>query len=391
MPYVRKDRLGRERAMLRNTYPYLNIVKSRHDETKVFIYYQRPGQPRVRLHADPFRHPNKFREEYDAAKRGEPAPEPEPRRVGAPQGTWNAAIDAWVQRPKFQTLADNTKRAYRPFLDALRLGFGSRLMKATDPWELVEAHDSVVMAKSAVQANHFKTVLQGVVAIGQIRRWCPADLLLGIEHQDRNSTSYRVYKGDEIERFREIHAIGTEARFAFELAYALALSTSDLIRFCPAMIDRDGYTWVSRTKNSKNQTSNINSDPVLRQMVELLDARRAAGTAADVPYLRNQYGDVYQGNTFRKQWRRWCVEAGIPEDFKVHGCRSTLVTDMMNAGVANSDGMRRTGHTTEKVYRDIYGKEASVTRAVDRAQDQVIAERARRTGKGTKPALRAVA
>lgn len=395
MPYVPKNRLGPERARLRDTFPGLNIIKSRHDASKLFIYYQPAGKPRIRLHADPFKEPARFREEYEAAKRGEPTPEAEPTRRSR-IGTWNAAIDDYLQSGKYLSKADNTKRAYARFIELLRPLLGARLMSQTDPWLLFKAHDEVVQ-RSAVEANTFLTVLSSVVHIGRLRRWVPAsaDLLYGIEHQDVESNSYRPYTDAEIEQWRDTHGVDTMARKAFELAYGLALGNSDLIAFAPCHVDDLGNVWLARKKTGTTQTSNINADPVLRQIIDSFPAPSADDPVdmmgrSTVPFLKNQYGKPFQSSTFRKQWRRWAAEAEVPEDVKIHGARATMVTDMMDAGVANSDGMRRTGHLDERVYKRVYGAQASAAKAAARAQAQVVAARQRRAGKGDKPNLRAI-
>lgn len=398
MPYIPKNRLGPERARLRDTYPGLNIVKSRHDPRKLFIYYQPQGRQRVRLNADPYKQPAEFRAEYEAAKRGEPKPEPEPARRSR-VGTWNAAIDDYKASAKYLSKADNTKRLYAPFIDAVSRVVGGKLMRQTDPWDIYEMHNGVLSRDSAVQANQLLTVLSGIIHIGRLRRWVPpnVDLLLGIEHQQVTSTSFRPYADDEIERWRQHHPMGTMARAAFELAYGLALGSSDLIRLAPCHIDDLGNVWIARKKTGTTQTSNVRSDPVLRAVFEQLppsppDAPVDVAGRSTAPFLRNQHGKPFaeDGSTLRKQWRRWATEAGLPADFVVHGARSTLVVDMMDAGVANSDGMRRTGHLDERVYKRVYGAQASATKAASRAQDQVTAARQRKAGKPGKSALRAV-
>jgi hypothetical protein len=397
MPYVPKNRLGPERANLRKTYPGLNIVRSRHDQTKQFIYYAPKGYRPIRIHADPFKEPRKFREEYETAKRGEPKPDAEPSRRSR-VGTWNAAIDDYLTTGKYTNKAPNTKRLYRPFIEALRASVGSRLMKQTDPWDIFQLHDEVAKSSSA-QANTFLSVLANIIHVGRLRRWVPADLdlLLGIEHQERDSTSYRPYTDDEVAAWRDKHKLGTMALAAFELAYGLALGNADLIRLAPCHIDDLGNVWIARKKTATTQTSNINLDPTLRQVFAAFPPPPVDGPVdmagrSTVPYLRNYYGKPFDpdGSTFRKQWRRWAAEAGLPADFKIHGARATMVTDMMDAGVANSDGMRRTGHLDERTYVRVYGKEASVTRAATRAQERVVTARARKSGTVDK-ALRAVA
>lgn len=393
MPYVPKNKLGADRARLRDSYPHLHVVRSRHDREKLFIYYAPAGKPRVRLLADPWKSPAEFREEYEAAKRGEPKPEPEPRHRSR-VGTWNAAIDDYMQSAKYVTKADATKRAYRRFIEAIRAGLGSRLMSQTDPWELYKTHDGIVQT-SPTEANTFLSVLSAIVHIGRLHRWVPAhlDLLYGIEHQQIERNSFRPYTDQEIEQWRDTHGPETMARKAFELAYWLGLANSDLIRLAPCHIDDLGNVSIARQKTGTVQTNNINLNPALRQVIDSFPPP-PDGSPVDmlgrstVPFLSNQYGKPFQSSTFRKQWRRWANEAGVPEDLKIHGARSTLVTDMIDAGVAQSDGMKVSGHADPRVYERTYGKHASVQRAAARAQTAVVAARARKGGKGSN--LRAV-
>jgi hypothetical protein len=394
MRYEPKNKLGPERARLREQYKHLTISYSRHDRDKIFVYYRPPGGRAVRIEADPFKQPALFREQYERAVRGEPQAEGDKPASRGVAGTWNAAVADYLGTHKYTSKAANTQRLYRPFLDSLRAACGKQLMKQTEPWFLFKLHDAVVQKQGSTQANTFLSVLANVVHVGRLRGWVPAnlDLLLGIEHQEVERNSYRPYTDVEVEQYRDKHGPDTMARKAFELAYLLALGNADLIRLAPCHIDDLGNVWIARQKTGTTQTSNINADPMLRQIIDSFDVP-ADGPVdtmgrSTVPFLRNQFGKPFEGSTFRKQWRRWATEAGLREDFKIHGARATMVTDMMDAGVANSDGMRRTGHLDERTYVRVYGKQASVTRAAGRAQAQVVAARARKGAKTS--ALRVV-
>lgn len=376
-----------ERIRLRRSFKGLNIVRSRHDRTKVFIYHTKSGRP---LTADPIKEPALFREQYEAAERGEPAPGEKAKANGTvAQGTWNAALDLFLATPKWKTvLSENTRRLYRPMIDALRSGLGGKLMRYTTPWDVRELHDDVLAIKGKAQANTFLSVLKHATAVGRFKTWVPAnlDLLAAIELQEIEHVSYRGHQDDEIAAWREKHVEGTMARKAFELAYRLGMATSDLIRFAPCRIDARGYVLQGRKKNDGKQRSNLHNDPELLAIVESFDR---TGKAADVPFLSNQWGDPFQASAFRKQWRRWAEEAGLPSDFKIHGARATMVVDMLDTGVDSRDGMKLTGHRDQKVFERIYGKGASEEIATDRAQRALVAARARKAGH--KPILRAVA
>lgn len=380
-----------ERVHLRHTYKGLNFVFNR-DRTKVAIYFR--GRP---MTADPIKEPQKFRKEADAVERGEPSPkEIEKAKGRAVQGTWDAAIEAYKSTNKYQSKAANTRRAYRPFIEQLRGSIGGQLIRETEPWLLFKMHDDVVQQQGPVQANAFLTVLANVVHVARLRGWVKAnvDLLLGIEHQKVESNSHRPYKDEEIEAWRAKHRLGTMAWATFELAYGLALANVDLIRFAPCHIDDIGNVFIDRAKTKNTQSSNVNIDPTLQAAIKWLSEQQPADGPKDamgrstVPFLANQYGKPFQGSTFRKQWRRWAIEAGLPEDFTLHGARATMVTDMIDAGVAHSDGMKVTGHADTRVYERVYGKQASISKAAGRAQDKALAARGSRKKSG--PTLRVV-
>lgn len=380
-----------ERVHLRKNYTGLNFVFNR-DKTKVAIYYR--GRP---MTTDPIKHPQQFRKEADAVERGEPSPKEKEEATGkAVQGTWNAAIDAYKSTNKYRSKAPNTLRAYRPFIEQLRGSIGEQLIRQTEPWLLFKMHDDVVQHQSSTQANTFLSVLANVVHVARLRGWVRAnvDPLLGIEHQKVESNSYRPWKDDEIEAWRAKHRPGTMAWAAFELAYGLALANVDLIAFAPSHIDDIGNVFLNRAKTANTQSSNINLDPNLQAAIKWLSERQPADGPKDamgrstVPFLTNQHGKPFQGSAFRKQWRRWATEAGLPEDFAIHSARATMVTDMIDAGVAHSDGMKVTGHADPRVYERIYGKHASVSKAAGRAQDRSLA--ARNSRKKSGPTLRVV-
>lgn len=373
-----------DRIRLRRMFHGLNYVFNR-DHTKVAIYFK--GEP---IEADPIKDPALFARQYAALERGEEPPKGKAkaeRRAAA--GTWNAAAELWLGTPKWKGLADNTKRIYKPLIEDIRVSpLGKKLMKRTTPWDVTALHNAIIETRGPNAANALKTgVLRPIVKVGKLNGWVTVDLLMGVDLQEVEHTHHRPYEGGEIEKWRATHTSGM-ALYAFELAYALAMATSDLIRFAPKDIDAGNVT-LGRKKTSNKQHSNVFADPVLREVIEQLTALRPEGTPDDVPFLRNQHGKPFQTSTFRKQWARWREEAGIAEDFKVHAARATMVVDMKHAGVADQDAMHITGHADQKVYNDSYAHHADRHVQATRAQSAVVAHRG---GRGKKPpALRVVA
>jgi hypothetical protein len=345
-------------------------------------YYRRDGRT-VAITADPIRQAGLFRKQYEAARDGTAMPDEDegPAPSGYKIGTWNRAIDDYLDTAKYAEKADNTKKAYREFIGLLRATCGDEMMRKTPAWAIFKLHDNVVKSGRKAQANTFLSVLAAVVKIGRLRGWVKDDLLGGLDHQEIESNSHRPYSDDEVAMWRAAYPVGTMARAAFEFAYQFALSRAELIVLSPAHIT-DGVLWITRMKTGTPQTANVFADPV---MADVLAAFADDGAVVDLqgrsplPFLRNQYGKPFQSSTFGKQWRRWAIDAGLPADFTIHAARSTFVTDAMDTGVANQDAMKVTGHLDERVFTRVYGKKHNKTRAAVRAQAGVLAERRKRS------------
>jgi integrase len=362
-------------------WPHLHPFTDRHGKRRCYYRYKGRSVP---ITADPVKQPELFKAQYEAARDGKPMPiEPDP---GAPKGrhpagTWNAAIDDYLGTSKYAVKADNTKKAYQPWIDLLRAVVGDELMKNTTRWSIFKLHDEVVKSDRKPQANTFLSVLSNVIHVGKIRDWLKDDLLIGIEHQEVESNSHRPYTQDEVEAWRSTYPIGTMARAAFEFVYQFALSRAELIVLSPAHIT-GGVLWITRVKTGAPQVANVYGDPI---MCEVLEAFPQADDSvvnlqgrATMPFLRNRSGRPWLSSAFGKQWRRWAEAAGLPSDFTIHGGRSTFVTDAMDTGVANQDAMRVTGHLDERVFSRVYGKKHNKERAAARAQKAVLAERQKR-------------
>jgi len=361
-------------------FPHLHWMTDRHGKRR--CYYRWNGRTAA-ITADPIRQPELFRAQYEAAKNGEAIPE----ELGSPPpssyrvGTWNRAIDDYLETAGYAKRADNTKRAYQRWIDLLRATCGDEMMAKTTKFSIFKLHDEVVKASPA-QANTFLSVLYAAVKIGKLHDWVKVDLLGGIEHQAVESTSHRPYTQDEVETWRQAYPVGTMARAAFEFAYQFALSRAELIVLSPAHIT-DGVLWITRAKTGSPQTANVFADPVMCEVLAAFpqeddDVVDLKGRAT-LPFLRNQHGKPFQSSAFGKQWRRWATDAGLPVDFTCHGGRATFVTDAMDTGAANQDAMRVTGHLDERVFTRVYGKRHNATRAAVRAQSAVLAERRKRS------------
>jgi hypothetical protein len=399
MPYQRKNRLGTARARLRDLYPGLAFIKNRHNPKIAYVYYRPPNKASAIKLPNPFEVSAKmFKAHYDAARAGTPMPadaDVEPQRRSR-AGTWNAACDDFEQLTFFTGLAPNTQRAYVPWIEVIREMWGDLPMRKMDRWPVFKFHNQVIETRGKVQANTLASVLGHVIHVGRLHGWVKDELMLGIEHQESNSVSYRPYKEEEIALWREKYGMETMARKAFELGYRLMLSRADLILLAPCHIADDGTVWINRRKTGGAQISNIHDDTLLEAIIAsfpppLADDPVDMHGRSTMPFLRNANNGPFLSNTFGKQWRRWATAIGLPEDFTIHGSRATGVTEMEDLGVRVEDGMKRTGHREAKTYLGVYAKQANKVLSARRAQQALTAARQRREHGSKEPDLRVVA
>ena len=383
------SQLGKRRGIATNkrAYPHLAFQMSRSKEA---IFYRFKGR-NVRIWSDPETQPEQFKADYDRAVVGEDVPRPAfgKIRLTAKAGTWSAALDDWIDA-EYRPLAPATKRSYDPFVALLRDVLGDRMIRDTDPWALFRIHKDFVQKGQLSYANTLLSVLKGVVKIATIHRWNrDPNILLGIEHQEIESTHYRPWRQDEVDSWREAYTIQRDlmARAVFELSYHFGLASVDLTRFAPCHIDENGDINIQRQKTGGLQTGNINSDPTLRAIVDALIALPRSGDdvvdmqgRSTAPLLRNQYGKPLQASALRKQWARWREAIGLADDFNIHSARATLVTDMVENGVLHTDGMGKTGHADMRTYLGVYGHAANKTPGAIRAEKVLGEVRAKRAG-----------
>jgi integrase len=134
---------------------------------------------------------------------------------------------------------------------------------------------------------------------------------------------------------------------AWRVGEARGLLWSD-VNMEDGMISIDG----SRTKNGEPRTLPFAAIPYCREAIETARERYKVEDdfvfCDDEPYLHRPIGD------FRRSWRTACKKAGIVtlkgKPLLVHDLRRSAISNMIDAGVAQSDAQTFSGHLTASTF-----------------------------------------
>jgi site-specific recombinase XerD len=200
--------------------------------------------------------------------------------------------------------------------------------------------------------------------------------------EHRNPAAYidRTYQQTSRAPFREEDRRKLHKRFpdfdgmpglVAEVAFITGARRLDLIEFGDHMVGADGVLrWFEkkgkdskarvpgrRPRKAKRAAScDLKPFPELRARIKAA-AERSERETGVVPlrgtWLRNASGRPFGYGDLGTRWRRWCRAAGIREELKLHGMRSGMAVEMLDAGAELneiSDALNHANLATTQLY-----------------------------------------
>jgi integrase len=165
------------------------------------------------------------------------------------------------------------------------------------------------------------------------------------------SEGFHTWTEDEIARFEEHHAIGTQPHLAFALLLYTGQRPGD-VRQMGRQHVRDGVVTLKQAKTGARLTIPIHSE--LRAVLD-------ATPAEHLTFLVTPRGQTYSANGFSKWFRDQCDAAGLPKRCTAHGLRKAACRRLAEAGCSANEIAAISGHRTLKEVE-------RYTRAVDQAK-----------------------
>lgn len=162
-----------------------------------------------------------------------------------------------------------------------------------------------------------------------------------VEYLKGNPDGFHSWSLEEIAKFEEAHAIGTQTRLALALAIYTGQRRSDLVQFGRQHV-RDG--WLVFTQHKGRNRNPVRMEiPIIPELQRIID-QTATG---DLAFLVTAFKRPFTSNGFGNRFRKWCDEAGLKE-CSVHGLRKAAAARLAELGCTEQEIMAITGHRTSK-------------------------------------------
>lgn len=296
-----------------------------------YHYFRRPGAKRVRLPGLPGS--AEFNAAYEAAIGGERLEVGEKRTRA---GSFSALTVAFYNSQTFHELAPSTKKTYRRIAEGIRKSNGDKSVAT-----LTEADIRLALhkrAKTPGASVNFIKVLRLMMELAVTLSFRTDNPCAGIKHKGkRDKEGFREWGLAQIEKYREVHPIGTRPRLAFELLYETTQRRSDIIRM-GRQHERDGAISIKQKKTGQEV-----SIPVTQELRTAIDAC----PNNHLTFLTTQYGEPFTEAGFGNWFREQCDLAGL-KGYSAHGLRKSGCRRMADRGCTAHEIMAVSGHQTLK-------------------------------------------
>ncbi len=342
---------------------YVTRDKDRHGNVR--IYLRRPGQPKIRLHAQPGS--AAFLEEYRRASDGPPKePPPSLMRTCAPAGSLDSVVKSYYASPEWSALSEGTRKPRRRFIDALCQRYGDRPAHMLERKHIRALRDE--KAETPHAADNWMKAMKGLFRFAVDAEILERDPTDGIRKIGRTAEGYRPWSIEDVRRFEARHPLGTTPRLALALLLYTGQRRSDAVRLGPQHVQKAAaigegvraaeaeFLCFVQAKNSERNPSRIEI-PILPPLREAIGAMERIGASS---FLLSRTGRPYSKEGFGNVFRDWCDEAGL-KGLSAHGLRKAAGAAMAESGCTEREIMAVLGHRAESSVR-IYVRSADKRR-----------------------------
>jgi len=332
---------------------FKHLVEDRDRHGNVRLYVRVPGRQKVRIRAT--FGTDEFMVAYNDAIAGHVRPLRQ--ADDAKPGSFRYLCIRYYASAAYKALDLSTRNWQRRALDEIAQEHGAKPVAMMAPRHVRRIRDGKIETPAA--ANQRVKALRAMFNWANEAEETSVNPTIGVKKLKYATDGHHTWTAEDVEQFKKRHALGTQARLAFDLLRYTTGRREDAPRLGRQHL-RDGRI---RFRQAKNEHRNpIDVDIPLHPD---LAASIAATGIGDLSFLITQYGKPFTANGFGNKFKDWCRQAGLPH-CSSHGLRKATAAALAEAGATSHEIMAITGHQTlDEVER--YTKAARRTKLADEA------------------------
>lgn len=215
------------------------------------------------------------------------------------------------------------------------------------------------MWETPAAANVLRKTLAGLMDLAVRMGW-RSDNPVRFTDTYKEGEGFHTWTDDEIEKYRDTHALGTMARLTLELALNTAARRCNI-----AWITRDdiqnGRIIVAHVKG--------NNETTVRMLATTKAALDALPAAPIRHLITTMFGKPFTEAGLGNRMRKWCDEAGL-KHCSMHGLRKATSRRLAETGATDAEGQAVTGHKKAATFAS-YRAKANRSMLADRAMSNL--------------------
>ncbi|MDW9626509.1 tyrosine-type recombinase/integrase [Sinorhizobium meliloti] len=292
-------------------------------------YIRKKGRKKIRIH-EKFEDAQgnitkEFMAAYWAALELLDKPSSSPKKQTPREDTFDWLCDQYFRSAKFQKFDEATQRDKRSVLNRFCETAGSLPYKKYRRQDMEASQ--LKRKETPGAADKLVKVIRALFnwAMKQNPPLATSNPAIGIEKLNAGSEGFHTWTIEEVQKFRETHAIGTKARLALEIMLNVGARISDASRLGR---QHESAGWLRFTAYK-----NRNKHPTIIEvrMTADLKAALAATETGDLTYLVTEYGASFTINGLGNRMREWCDAAGLFH-CSAHGLRKAAAVMLAESG-----------------------------------------------------------
>jgi integrase len=332
---------------------FKHLVEDRDRHGNIRLYVRVPGRPKVRIQAT--FGTDEFIAAYNEALSGHVTP---PRQADQVKpGSFRYLCIRYYTSAVYKSLDISTRNWQRRALDETAREHGAKPVALMAPRHVRRIRDA--KSETPAAANQRVKALRAMFNWANEADETSVNPTIGVKKLKYATDGHHSWTPEEIEQFKDRHALGSQARLAFDLLRYTTGRREDAPRLGPQHVTNGRI----RFRQAKNEHRN----PIVVDIPLHADltASIAATPTGNLSFLVTRYGKPFTANGFGNKFKEWCRQAGLAH-CSSHGLRKATAAALAEAGATPHEIMAITGHQTlEEVER--YTKAARRTKLADEA------------------------